>query len=1053
MDTSPSAPSEPTLSLDGLQAVIFDLDGVLTDTASLHEQAWAATFGAFFAGPASDGRTVRPFEHHDYVTLVDGRPRLDGARAVLADRGLTVPEGSPADPPTAPTVAGLARAKDDRYSALLAGKGPRPFPGVAALLRRLQRAGVPVAVVTASRHGGAVLEAAGLAGLVDTLVDGRATAAMALAGKPAPDTFLEAARRLGALPRRAVVVEDAVAGVTAGHRGGFGVVVGVDRTGSGDLARAGAHLVVAGVGQLSLQGLGPAEDDWHLHETGDDPGREGVRETLCTLGNGYVATRGARSDAVADAVHYPGTYFAGVYDRSRMRVAGHRVEREAVVNAPNWLWTTLGLVPGDGRASSAAPVRRTRWVRLDMRRGLLERRVDFVGDGWRTSVFERRLVSMADPNLAAAELTVVPEDWSGVVEVCSGIDGDVADAGTVEEQLLPGGHLVSVRGAGADADGVRLTARTSRSGVVLAEVARISPTAGDVTGTSTWSEGSRVERRLQCAVDELGRVTVEKLVGLCTSRDAAVADPVTGATATAGRAAGFDAVLASHERAWAELWKQVDIDIGGVPPELRRALRLHVFHLLQVASPHVVGRDVGLPARGLHGEGYLGHVFWDELFVLPALSLRLPEVARSLLGYRTRRLGAAQAAAAAAGLAGAMFPWQSGSDGRDETPTILFNPRSGHWIPDHSHLQRHVGLAVAYSFWQHFQATGDVEHLVTEGVPILVEVARCFASLARFDPILGRYRITGVMGPDEFHDGYPWRDEPGVDDNAYTNVMAAWLFARIGDLAERLHQHGRTDVLEHVALGAAELTRFDRLSRSLHVPFLADGVIAQFDGYDRLAPIDLDAYRQRYGTIGRLDLILEAEGDAVRRYQVTKQADVLMLLYLLSAEELRGVLGRLGYPLPPVAVRRTVAHYAGRVVDGSSLSAIVHAWVMARGNRRASWGRLVDALAVDIHDSQGGTTREGIHLGAMAGTVDILTRCYPGLELRSEALWLHPRLPREVGWLSYPMRYRGHLLRIAVDGASVSLAVEGGPDTPLTVLVDGHPHTLHTGERLNEDLR
>ncbi|GIH81573.1 hypothetical protein [Planobispora longispora] len=189
-----------------------------------------------------------------------------------------------------------------------------------------------------------------------------------------------------------------------------------------------------------------------------------------------------------------------------------------------------------------------------------------------------------------------------------------------------------------------------------------------------------------------------------------------------------------------------------------------------------------MPARGLHGEAYRGHVFWDELFVLSWLSLCFPDITRGLLRYRWRRLPEARAAARAAGFAGAMFPWQSGSDGTEQTQTLHLNPASGHWLPDHSHLQRHVGLAIAYNVWHYHAATGDIAFLAEAGAEMLVEIARFFASLATLDPVSGRYEIRGVMGPDEYHESYPGAPSPGLDNTA-PGCPSAWDATGYGSVA------------------------------------------------------------------------------------------------------------------------------------------------------------------------------------------------------------------------------------------------------------------------------
>jgi trehalose/maltose hydrolase-like predicted phosphorylase len=213
-------------------------------------------------------------------------------------------------------------------------------------------------------------------------------------------------------------------------------------------------------------------------------------------------------------------------------------------------------------------------------------------------------------------------------------------------------------------------------------------------------------------------------------------------------------------------------------------LRLNMFHALQAASHNSIGLDVGVPARAWTGEAYQGHIFWDEIFVFPFLNYRIPEITRSLLMYRYRRLGEARAAARSAGFRGAMFPWQSGSDGEEETQERNLNPRSQRWVPDNSYLQRHVASAIAYNVWQYFQVTHDLEFLQFIGAELILEIARFWSSMATFNGERGRYEIRGVIGPDEFHDGYPGSPSPGLSNNAYTNVMAVWVLGRAKDVLE-----------------------------------------------------------------------------------------------------------------------------------------------------------------------------------------------------------------------------------------------------------------------------
>ncbi|WP_031171703.1 glycoside hydrolase family 65 protein [Streptosporangium roseum] len=701
---------------------------------------------------------------------------------------------------------------------------------------------------------------------------------------------------------------------------------------------------------------------WLLTYDGFDPAQEGLREALTTLGNGYFATRGAAPESRADEVHYPGTYVAGCYDRLISQVAGHSVENEDLVNAPNWLPLTFRADGGDWFAPGSAEILADRRT-LDMRQGVLTRLLRTRDSHGRiTRLEQHRLVSMDDPHLAALTMTIVPENWSGSLEIRSSLDGRVTNAGVARYRGLADRHLVPICGHAAHSV-IELLTRTATSRVEIALAARTTLAGGRCrTGAEESASGDDQavqegwvsdERAVEVKAGE--GVAVEKVVALYTSRDRAIADSAAAARTAVVRAGGFSSLLKRHIRAWDRLWQRAHVTAEDA--EVQQILNLYLFHLLQTASPHVAELDAGLPARGLHGEAYRGHVFWDDLFVFPFLAPRFADITRALLRYRWRRLPEARWAARAAGHTGAMFPWQSGSDGREETPCLHFNPRSGRWLPDRSHLQRHVGLAVAHNVWQHYQATKDTAFLAGFGGELLLEVARFFASIATCEQ--GRYAIRGVMGPDEYHDGYPGRTEPGLDNNAYTNIMTAWLMRRVLDMIDLVGSEG---------VSRQEIDLFTDMSRRMRVDF-HDGVISQFEGYAALEELDWAAYREKYADIRRLDRILEAEGDTPNRYKVSKQADVLMLLHLLGEEGVGEILTGLGYEWNGEMAARTVDYYLARTCHGSTLSAVVHAGVLAHLRPGASHPFLVEALNNDVKDLQGGTTAEGIHLGAMAGVV------------------------------------------------------------------------------------
>jgi alpha,alpha-trehalase len=793
---------------------------------------------------------------------------------------------------------------------------------------------------------------------------------------------------------------------------------------------------------------------WELVYEGFDPAEEGLREALCTLGNGFFATRAAAAESTADDVHYPGTYVAGCFNRLITDIAGRPIENEDMVNVPNWLSLTFRAEDGPWFRLSDVDVLAYRQT-LDLEAGVLTRLVRFRDAGGRTtSLSDRRIVHMELEHLAALETVITAEDWSGPLEILSALDGTVANTGVPRYRDLDSVHLAPVDEQ-VEADGTMvLVVETNESHVRIAEAARTT-FFGDQAAATVEERivrpgytGVRFKAQLQAGTP----LVVEKVVALHTSRDAAIFSPEKSARDALVAAPSFAELLVLHRQAWQRLWRRCGVDLPQ-DPDMSLALRLHAFHVLQVASPNVVDLDVGVPARGLHGEAYRGHIFWDELYILPFLTRTLPRVSRSLLLYRYRRMHKARAAARAAGLRGAMFPWQSGSDGREETQTMHLNPKSGRWLPDHSHLQRHVALAIAYNVWKYYEWTRDEEFLDSYGAEMFIELLRFMASLATRNESTGRYDIRGVMGPDEYHDAYPDAEEPGLDNNTYTNVMTAWMAAKAPRLLALLPDWRRDELLEQIGVADGEVQHWDELSRGLTVVIQDDGVLSQFEGYSDLLEFDWEGARRRHGDIHRLDRVLEAEGDTTNRYKASKQADAVMLFYLLSFDELADLFTRLDYPFDASTVQRTIEYHERRSSHGSTLSRAVYAWTLARTAPATAWEHFTTALGSDLHDIQGGTTREGVHLGVMASTVDLVQRCYPGLEVDDDVLVFDPRLPDKIDEVTYSLMFRGHMVSVSCTRETLRLVLAASDKPPVAVRVCGETHVLAAGQSFEARLR
>jgi trehalose/maltose hydrolase-like predicted phosphorylase len=387
---------------------------------------------------------------------------------------------------------------------------------------------------------------------------------------------------------------------------------------------------------------------------GFDPAEEGLREALTSTGNGYLCTRGAAEWEDADGVHYPGTYGHGVYNRETTILGGVPVLNEDLVNLPNWLVLKLRIEGEDPIRLADVELLGYRHE-LDIRTATVIRELRFRDRAGReTALRSRRFVSMADLHHAGIEWTLTPENWSGRVEVVSGLDGRVTNGGVARYEQLESRHLdpVSPRTFGPEV--IALKVQTRQSNLYISQAARTRVLSGgdeplDVE-RSLYQMEDYIQQVLAFDVRQGAAVRVEKMVAFFTSRDPAISDSLAKAGTSALRYAGFGQAPARHASAWDELWRVCDVRVPG-DDRVRLLLRLHICHILQVCSHHTAGLDAGAPARGLNGEAYRGHVFWDELYVYLFLSFRMPQVTRGLLLYRYRRLGEACARPARPGCA------------------------------------------------------------------------------------------------------------------------------------------------------------------------------------------------------------------------------------------------------------------------------------------------------------------------------------------------------------------------------------------------------------------
>lgn len=343
----------------------------------------------------------------------------------------------------------------------------------------------------------------------------------------------------------------------------------------------------------------------------------------------------------------------------------------------------------------------------------------------------------------------------------------------------------------------------------------------------------------------------------------------------------FEDTLSDSKKFWNNVWQHSDIIIDNDLTS-QKLTRVNIFHMLVTSAALASGKlDASVGARGLHGEAYRGHIFWDVTFDLPFYAIHYPAIAKQCLLYRYKRIGEARKYAKSEDKQGSMYPWQSGMYGDEQSQFVHLNPVSGEWDPDNSRLQRHVSISVAYDIINYVHITGDQEFMDQYGLEMLLSICKFWVSMTDYDQSADRYDIHHVMGPDEFHEEYPNSNDHGLTNNAYTNIMVSWLFDKVNTLVSKENSDVVQKASEKADFDKDLLNKMQDIDHKLRLDINEEGIIGQFSGYFNLSKLNFDAYRKKYGDISRIDRLLKGEGKSPDAYQVAKQADTLMAYYEL----------------------------------------------------------------------------------------------------------------------------------------------------------------------------
>jgi alpha,alpha-trehalose phosphorylase len=752
---------------------------------------------------------------------------------------------------------------------------------------------------------------------------------------------------------------------------------------------------------------------WSLTEVGLDLASLGTNESVFALANGHIGMRGTLDEG--EPVIVPGTYLNGYFEERPLPYAeagyGFPEQGQTVVNVTDGKLIRLlvGDTPLDLQYGTVLSHRRS----LDLREGVLRRTTEWRSpSGRQVRVTSTRLVSLTRRSIAAIEYSVECTDDQGDLYIALQSDllaneavstaqtGDPRAASAMTRPLQSELH----EGRGRHAV---LVHRTKRSRLRMAAGMDHDVDIPDSATEDLEASGDLARYTLAARLPAGSRLRLVKYLayGWSSRRSsAALRDQVEGALATA-KLAGWYRLLREQRELLDRHWDEADVEIAG-DDELQQAVRVGMFHVLQAG---LRAERQPIPAKGLTGDGYDGHTFWDtETYVLPVLTYTVPGAARDALLWRHSTLDLARERARVLGHDGAAFPWR----------TIRGEETSGYWPAGTAAF--HINADIADAVARYWAATGDDEFDRDYGTELLVETARLWASLGHFDDD-GGYRIDGVTGPDEY--------DAIVDNNVYTNLMAQRNLREATAAVAR-----QPDTAGRLLVSADEVERWTQAADNMQVPFNKKlGVHEQSEGFTHHEEWDFEGTRP-----DQYPLLLNFPYFDIYRKQVLKQADLVMALYLR------------GDAFTPEEKVADFAYYEARTVRDSSLSAAQQAVIAAEtGHLQLAHDYWGEAALTDLQNLHG-NSGHGLHIASLAGGWTVAVAGFGGMRDHGGKLTFAPRLPPRIRRLAFRVVFRGRCLAVMVTAEHATYSLVYG-DEPLEIAHHGEAFTV-TSEPTQRDI-
>jgi alpha,alpha-trehalose phosphorylase len=1053
----PALERKPSVALRPItfEAVAFSVHGVFAETRELRKTAFKATLDDYLLRRQS--KYYEPFfefEESEYVRLIAGLGTYDGIRTFLASRNITIADGKPDDTPHEETVCGLGNKADRKFHDAIEDSNSLAAPkSTLALVQNLKDKGIRVGVVCMTNNADFILKEVGARDAPDCLLDPSVADAKGLKPFPEPDYWKKVADALGTTPAKLVVVGGSIPAMQAAQKAGVALAVAVSPIKSiwSILKQSGANVaiksfegfdtaehlqrwvdasnrdedgVVANRAEIlqhyrrqtmcdvKISELFSLEQEWCIVEDEYVEKLHQLKETIFCLGNGFIAMRGNFEEgfhgALGDSV--PGTYMNGFYESSPIRYAeaayGYPEKHQTMLNVTNARKLDVyisdcerddpvGLFAGEYRA-----YRRV----LNMQDGTVTRSFTWMDHEQReVDVQTTHLVSFENKNVAVMKYSLTPQ-FDGTMTFTSYVDGAVSNVITKSDprvgSALPGPTLQVINKVQEDNGKFgAVVQRTTYSNLLLACcVQHVLQTASEHKLIPVINE-QNVEVTFQVEAQSGVPITLYKYISYFNSRDITDTTQLlkeARLSAIAAAEAGLETHIKKQSDYLQKFWDQSSVTIEG-DPSLQQGVRFNMFHLLQS-----VGRDgkTNIGAKGLSGEGYEGHYFWDtEIYIFPFFLYTMPEICRSLLEYRYSCLDHARARAKELDHKGALYPWR----------TIMGDEASAYFPAGTA--QYHINADIIYSLKRYVEATDDMTFLLQMGAEMLFETARFWVDIGNFRASDDCFVINMVTGPDEY--------TALVNNNCFTNLMAQNNLQYAVEVAKKMKAEHIPDwnrLTKALNLEQSEVDEWAKAAAKMFLPY--DDrlkIYLQDDSFLQKKRWDIqETPREKF------PLLLNFHPLSIYRYQVCKQADLLLAEFLL------------GERFSIDQKRRDFEYYDGLTTHDSSLSACIFAILAAElGHHDKAYHHFAQTARMDL-DNHHHNTQHGIHTACMAGTWLSLTGGFAGMRTYNGKLSFSPWLPDKWEGYSFNIVFKGSAINVSISKDTVTYKLKSGKGLSFT---------------------